>query len=280
MNRPKKIIIQGHRGARGLLPENTIPSFLEAVRLGVDTLETDVVISKDNQVVISHEPWMNPLFCTRPDGVAVENNSEKKYNLYRMTYAEIAKFDCGIRGNKEFPQQKAIAAHKPLLSEMISKVDAYTKENNLPSIKYNIEIKSELDGDGIFHPAPQEFAKLVYDEVARYKILDRCNLQSFDVRILQEIKKLNPSIRLALLLENHDSLETNLGYLGFIPEIYSPEFILVTEDLVGKVHDKGMQLIPWTVNEVSDMKKLISMGVDGLITDYPDRAIALVKANN
>src|ERR1035437_7559361 len=143
MHKQKIIDIQGHRGARGLFPENTLTSFIEAVKLGVDTLEMDVVISLDWQVVVSHEAWMNEAFCNCPDGKEVEANSKDKYNLYKITYSEIATYDCGIRGNKEFPLQKKIAAHKPLLSEVITKIDAYTKENKLPAIKYNIEIKSE-----------------------------------------------------------------------------------------------------------------------------------------
>src|ERR1700757_4808979 len=123
------IEIHGHRGARGYYPENTITSFIEAIKLGVTAIELDVVISKDMQVVVSHEAWMNEAFCSRPDGMEVESNSRAKYNLFKMKYEEIVKFDCGNRGNTEFPLQQPMPEHKPLLSEVIDKVESYTKEN-------------------------------------------------------------------------------------------------------------------------------------------------------
>jgi len=277
MSFPKKIIIQGHRGARGLYPENTIPSFIAAVKSGVDTLEMDVVISKDKRVVVSHEPWMNPAFCTRPDGAPVEENSSGKYNLFNMTYAEISKYDCGIRGNTEFPLQKRIASHKPLLREVIIAVDEYVTINQLSKMHYNIEIKTEEGMDGIFNPDPENFVELVLAEIKGGDVVTRCNLQSFDVRILQEIKRKIPGIKLALLVENADGLQSNLDRLGFTPNIYSPDYNLSDTTLIKDVHARGMQIIPWTVNEITEMQKLIEWGVDGIITDYPDRAIQLIK---
>lgn len=272
------IEVHGHRGARGYFPENTITSFIEAIKLGVTAIELDVVISKDMQVVVSHEAWMNELFCSAPDGKAVGSDSKEKNNLFKMNYAEIAKFDCGSRGNAEFPLQKKIAEHKPLLSEVITKVDAFTNENKLRPVKYNIEIKTEeLEADGLFNPDPKTFVELVCKEVEKYNITKRCNLQSFDVRILQEIKKRNPEIEVAFLVENKDSFESNMQRLGFVPNTYSPEFILIDETLVRKVREKNMRLIPWTVNEVSDIKKILSLGVDGIISDYPDRVIELLN---
>jgi glycerophosphoryl diester phosphodiesterase len=273
----KKTDIQGHRGARGLFPENTITAFIEAVKLGVDTLEMDVVISKDLQVVVSHEAWMNDVFCTRPDGKEVEANSKDKYNLYKMTYAEIAKYDCGIRGNKEFFLQKKMTERKPLLTDVIKKVEAFATESKLPAIKYNIEIKSEEGEDNVFNPEPKMFVELVYQEIEKQKIMARTNLQSFDVRILQEIKKKYPSTQMALLVENEDGLDVNLKRLGFIPNTYSPDFYLVDEELIQSVHERNMKLIPWTVNEIPDIKKLVGFGVDGIISDYPNRVIEIIK---
>lgn len=272
------IEIHGHRGARGYYPENTITSFIEAVKFGVTAIELDVVISKDMQVVVSHEAWMNDIFCTRPDGIEVEENSREKYNLYKMNYAEISKYDCGKRGNTSFPLQEPVAEHKPLLSKVIEKVDAYTKENKLLPIKYNIEIKTEeYEKDGVFNPDSKTFVNLVYKEIEKQKIIERCNLQSFDVRILQEIKKKDKEIEIAFLVENKDGFESNMKRLGFIPDTYSPEFILIDESLVKSVRDKNMRLIPWTVNETKDIKRMIDLGVDGIISDYPDRVVDLVR---
>jgi len=273
----KSINIQGHRGARGLYPENTIIAFIEAVKLGVHTLEMDVIISNDRQVVVSHEPWMNDLFCSRPDGDVVEMNAHEKYNLYKMDYAEIATFDCGKRGNPEFPTQKKVAAHKPLLGDVIRTVEAFLKEHKLPGVTYNIEVKSEQGHYNLFQPAPEIFVQILYKELKKHKCIDRICLQSFDVRILREIKKTDPGMHLALLVENEETLDTNLNHLGFKPEMYSPYFQFVTKELVTELKKRKIQLIPWTVNEIYEMKNLIDLGVDGIITDYPDRLINLLQ---
>lgn len=275
---PGHIEVHGHRGARGYYPENTITSFIEAIKMGVNALEMDVVISKDLKVVVSHEAWMNPVFCTHPDGKEVEKNSKKKYNLYKMNFTEILKYDCGKRGNAEFPLQVAVAEHKPLLSDVITKADNYTREHRLPSVKFNIEIKTEEgEKDDSFNPDPKKFVALVYKEIKKNSITWRCNLQSFDVRILRQVKKQAPEIEIALLVENKNSFESNLSHLGFMPNTYSPEFILVDETLVKKVKEKNMRIIPWTVNETKDIQKMIGLGVNGIISDYPDRVINLIK---
>lgn len=272
-----KPTVQGHRGARGLYPENTVTGFLEAVKLGVSVLEMDVVISQDLKVVVSHEPWMNEVICTKPDGSEIEKNSKEKYNLYKMLYPEITTYDCGKRGNPEFPSQKKIAEHKPLLSEVISKTETYCKENNLERPIYNVEIKSEPEGENIFHPLPNKFIQIVYNEIKHLNALTNVMIQSFDVRILQEIHKLDENLKVGLLIENENSLEKNLGLLGFLPDWYNPYFPLITNELVKELHKRNIKIAAWTVNEIPEMKRLISMGVDNIITDYPNRALELTK---
>lgn len=277
MTAQRKIEVHGHRGARGYFPENTIISFIEAVKLGVDVIELDVVISHDKQVVVSHEAWMNGLFCFDPEGRPVAKDS-REYNLYQMNYADIKKFDCGKGGNPDFPLQKPVPSFKPLLSEIIKEVDAFTEKNDLAFVKYNIEIKTEeQEPIGLYSPEAKEFVKLVQDVIEGNKITGRTNLQSFDVQIMQEIKRTGIKTETALLVENTKSFEENMNLLGFVTNTYSPEFILVNGSLVQKVKQKGMKLIPWTVNEISDMKRMVDLGVDGIITDYPDRAIDLVR---
>ena len=271
--------IQGHRGARGLFPENTITSFIEAIKLGVDVLEMDVVISKDLKVVVSHEPWMNEVFCTKPDGSEIEKNSKEKYNLYRMSYAEIKAYDCGKRRNPEFPSQKSTPEHKPLLSEVILKTEIFIAENNLPPIVYNIEIKSEATDDNLFHPAPDIFVKLVYDELKPLNVFNCVIIQSFDVRILQKIHSLDEKIKIGLLVENEYSFEKNLELLGFSPTSYNPDFHLITPELVKELHCRNIQIAAWTVNEIPDMKNLLNVGIDSIITDYPNRALELRSEN-
>lgn len=272
-----KINIHGHRGARGLFPENTITSFIEAIKLGVEGVEFDVVISKDNKVVVSHEAWMNDLFCSKPNGDAIKKEEAESYNLYRMNYDEIKKFDCGIRGNELFPSQKKIAEHKPLLSEVITAINSYIKLHKLQPITFNIEIKTEEDKGTLFNPEPIVFVDLVYKELQKLNALNRCILQSFDVRILQALKQKDNSLVLSLLVENKLSLEENLHKLGFKPTYYTPEYILITEKLITDLKKLKIQLMTWTVNEASDLEKLIIMGVTTIITDYPDKAINFVK---
>src|SRR6267378_2929220 len=119
--------IQGHRGARGLKPENTIPAFLTALDTGVTTLEMDVIVTRDKQVVVSHEPWMSAAICSDRAGKPINEKEEKKYNLYRMTYEEVKQFDCGSRGNVKFPEQEKMYAAKPLLSDVMVAVENHIK---------------------------------------------------------------------------------------------------------------------------------------------------------
>ena len=267
-----KFDVQGHRGARGLRPENTIPGFLVAIDSGVTTIEMDVVITKDKQVVVSHEPWMSAAICLDPSGSPLQAKEEKKFNIYQMTYDEVKQFDCGSWETKTFPAQKKMLMPKPLFSEVIGAVENHIKSYASYEVDYNIEIKSSPDGDKKFHPPVEEFSDLVYDLVDQYLPLERIVVQSFDFRVLKYWHKKYPSIRLALLVENTKSIDSNLNKLGFKPSIYSPYFKLMSKEKVNYLHKQKIRVIPWTVNEVSEMLSLKGMGVDGFITDYPDRA--------
>jgi glycerophosphoryl diester phosphodiesterase len=261
---------EGHRGARGLLPENTIPAFLKALEFGVTTLEMDVVITKDHQVVLSHEPYLSKEICLKPDGSPISASEEKSFNIYQMTFAELSRYDCGKRGNARFPEQQPQPAIKPLLRDVIASVEKACQEKGLPPVFYNIETKSTPEGDGIFHPRPAEFARLVYEEAKHSGILDRAIFQSFDERTLESLYAIDRDLYFCLLVENRNSLEHNLNRLSFTPQIYSPHYSLVTPELIAEVRQRGIKLIVWTVNTLEEMKRLKAMGVDGIITDYPN----------
>lgn len=267
-----KFDVQGHRGARGLRPENTIPAFLAALDTGVTTLELDVVITKDKQVVVSHEPWMSAAICLDSTGIAIAEKSEKKYNIYQMTYDQVKLFDCGSKGNEKFPEQQKMRVAKPLLSDVLAAVETQIKNLNSYEVDYNIEIKSSPQDEKKFHPTIEEYSDLVYNLVNEYIPTDRLVIQSFDFRVLQYWHKKYPDIRLAALVENTKSIDANLKDLGFKPSVYSPYFKLINKEKVHYLHQEKIRVIPWTVNEVSDMLSLKGMGVDGIITDYPDRA--------
>lgn len=271
------IDIQGHRGARGLAPENTIPAFLTALDHGVSTLELDLCISKDRQVVVSHEPWFSSDICLQPDGTAIVKAEEMKFNLFQYTYEQIKGFDCGSLVNPRFPGQKTQEVSKPLLSQVILEAEAYAEQLGKKPPYYNVEIKSDPRGDNLFHPEIPEFSQLVFDLISKYLPWERVIIQSFDVRVLEYFHKHYPSVKLAYLVEGEQNIETALSRLSFQAPIYSPYFKLLDQSKVKFLQGKGMKVIPWTVNEVDDLKEVASWGVDGIITDYPDRAAFLIK---
>ena len=270
---PRPFSIEGHRGARGWLPENTIPSFVKAIEQGADTIELDLVVSRDGKLVVSHEPWFSSAISLDKNGKPIAPEKEKDYNIFRMDYSEVKKFDVGSIGNKDFPQQAKMKAHKPLLKDVFKAVDAYTRKNKLAPVRYNIEIKSSPAGDGTFQPVPSVFAKMVYDEVLAHRLQGRVKVQSFDVRPLQELRKLPTRLPIALLVGNKDGIEKNLERLGFKPDTYSPHYSLVDAALVTYCREQGIRIVPWTVNEISDLERMKTFLLDGIITDYPDRAV-------
>jgi len=278
-NHPKKMHehkpvfdLEGHRGCRGLMPENIIPAFLKAMELGVTTLEMDVVITIDKQVLVSHEPFFNHEISTKPDGQEVKASEELTLNIYKMSFAETQQFDVGLKPHPRFPEQQKMAAHKPLLREVFDSVQAWCQAHGKATPRFNIEIKSLPVGDNIYHPEPKPFTDLVIAVIHSAGLEKQVILQSFDFRVLQYLHTSYPSITAAALIEDYDKLpfEKQLEKLGFVPNIYSPAKELVTPELVKTCHDKGIKLVPWTVNDVADMQELRSWGVDGLITDYPN----------
>lgn len=263
---------QGHRGARGLVPENTIPAMYKAIDLGAVTLEMDAVITNDNQVILSHEPFFNHEITTKPDGSIVGKDEEKRLNIYMMSYAATQRYDVGLRGNPRFPQQQKMAATKPLLLDVIEAADQYALSKNKPLPFYNIETKLQPATDNKYHPSPKAFVDLLVAVIKHKKIEDRVTIQSFDIRTLQYLHQQYPSISTVLLIEDYNkkSITEQLQELGFTPTVYSPHYSLVNEGMVAACKLKGMKLVPWTVNDLATMKKLRALGVDGIISDYPN----------
>lgn len=258
---------EGHRGSRGLMPENTIEAMYEALRYPVTTLELDVVISKDKKVVVSHEPWMNPVICKHPQG---KEYKEKEINLYKMDYSEIIAFDCGSLPHPRFPEQKKMSVGKPTLAALVTDIEKVMKKENR-TVLYNIELKSDAaDEKAGFQPTVAEFSDLVVAEIRSLLKDERIVLQSFDVRVLKYLHEKYPEITLSYLVEEKVGADLVKKKLGFIPQIFSPDFNLLSYDDVPLYHAQGMRIIPWTVNNKEDMKRLMGMGVDGIITDFPN----------
>jgi len=266
----RKFDVQGKAGARGVMPENTIQGMLKALDLGVTTLEMDAVISKDKQVVLSQEPYFNNEISLMPNGKAITFKDQKNYNIYKMDYEEVKKFDVGSKVHARFPGQMKFKAYKPLLTETIDAVEAYVKENKLAKPIYNIETKTIKNGDNEFHPEPAEFVELIMEVVNGKKIAKRVIIESFDMRTLQYLHEKYPKIQTSLLIDEKEPFEDYITKLGFKPTIYSPYSVLVGKGLVDRCHEMGIKIIPWTVNTIKDLKYFMSLGVDGVITDFPN----------
>ncbi|TGV02546.1 glycerophosphodiester phosphodiesterase family protein [Flavivirga rizhaonensis] len=266
------IDIQGHRGCRGLMPENTIPAFKKAIALGVHTLELDVAVSKDHIVVVSHEPYMNGSICLDHKGKEIPESDDKKYNLYQMTFDSIKQFDCGTKFYSRFPEQEKIKTYKPSLDEVIK----ISKLLN-PNIRFNIEIKSSPEYDDVYTPGPRDFVQLVLEVIKKNNAFADTNLQSFDLRILEEIKKQAPKMEVALLVEEDKDIWNKITAMTYLPEIISPYYKLLNKKTVKNLKAENFKVIPWTVNDVEELQKMIDFEVNGIITDYPNRLIEILE---
>lgn len=281
--------LQGHRGARGLAPENTLAAFRTALDLGVSTLETDLAVTKDGILVISHDPLLNPAL-TRLDGRWLTTAGP---TIQSLTLAELKRYDIGrvdpaSRYGQQYPEQKAADGERfPTLEELFAMAG--------PDVRFNIEIKTDPTRPDLT-PAPDRFAELAVAAVRKAKAEQRATLQSFDWRGLIAVRRLAPEIAtscLSIESSNFDTVGRHgpqpspwLGGLdlaahgGSVPRlaraagcaVWSPFWRNVTAETVKEAHTLGLKLIPWTVNNPAEMAQLIDMGVDGLITDYPDRA--------
>ena len=263
---------QGHRGCRGLMPENTITAMITALGLGVTTLEMDIIITKDKKVILSHEPFFNHEISTKPDGSTVIEKEERSLNIYQMMYEKVKKYDVGLKPHPRFIQQQKIKSIKPLLADVFDSVSQYMKMAKRPYPFFNIETKSLPTGDKIYHPEPKEFIELLMQVIKEKDMEKLVTIQSFDYRTLQYLHKNYPGIATAMLIEDTDrtSFEDQLKKLGFAANVYSPHYMLVTEELVKKCHAQNMRIIPWTVNDKTTIDHLTKLGVDGIISDYPN----------
>ncbi|MFZ4785661.1 MAG: glycerophosphodiester phosphodiesterase family protein [Flavobacteriales bacterium] len=266
--------LQGHRGCRGLFPENSIPGFLHALEMGVSTLELDVHISKDGQVVVCHDPYL-PAFCMPEkwsDGLMALRPKVADY-----TANELRDWECGTLPNAKFPHQRKMESYIPTLEEVFQVVETAIRTKGLSPVRYNIEIKSTLEGDTVFHPEVNEFVRLVLEVIEKANLKNRTIIQSFDIRALKAVHAGSTDWVLALLVDENEDFQEKMNALGFKPQILSPYYKLITEQMIGSAHDAGIQVIPWTVNTRKEAEQLVELNIDGIITDYPDSLMYLKK---
>lgn len=268
----------GHRGTRGLMPENTIQAMKKAIDLGCNTIEIDIHITKDGQVIVYHDNSFNPEYTLLPGGKEFTEGDRKQYTFYQMNYAYIRKFIIGEKKNSSFPQQKQVTCYTPLLSELIDSVEMYTKTNKLPGVNYLIEIKSNPLTDGFEQPVPEILVDKMMAVINTRDISKRFIIQSFDIRPLKVMHQKYPEIPVGLLTGDRKvSMAENLSAMGFNPDFYNPYYGMVTPELIDSCHKKGMLVVPWTVNEMTDMQRMKKLKVDGIITDYPNFFSDLLK---
>lgn len=262
---------EAHRGGRGLMPENTIIAMLDAMNYPqITTLEMDTHITKDNQVVVTHDDYLSPGFMLTPEGKEIPASDAKKYAVYQMDYKYLKTFDIGTKVNVGFKQQKKIKTYVPLLADLIDSVQKEIKLKGKKQLFYNIETKCAPAGDNVVNPTPDVFVKLLMDVIEKKKITPFVVIQSFDKRTIQLINQKYPKVKTSFLVANKKSYSENIADLGYKPFILSPEWKTVTAELVKSAHADGVKIIPWTANTVEDINKLKALKVDGIITDYPN----------
>ena len=268
---------QAHRGGRGLMPENTIESEKKTIDLNT-TLEMDLQISKDSQVVLSHDAYINADFSLTPEGEAMTKKDGQSRLIFNMPYDSVKKYDVGSKPHPGFKRQLNFLAYKPLLSDLIDSVEAYAKTKGHVN-HYNIEIKSSPKADSLHYPSLAFYVSAAMKVIEQKGIAQRTMIQSFDSRALKLIKENYPKMATSYLVSKKDtgSVAHYIGKLGFSPNVFSPEYSLVTPKMVAEFHEKNIKVIPWTVNSLEEMKDLKKMGVDGIISDYPDLFAELEK---
>ena len=267
----RRIAVHGHRGSRGTVPENTIPAFEAALMAEADVLEMDMSVTKDNVLVISHEPKLTPERCLDAEG----NRLEKPIPIRSLTLAEVKKYDCGSLGNPKFPRQLPVPGTRmPTLDEVFAMVKA-SGYAAAPQVEFNIETKL-FPAEPELTPAPAEFAKLVVETIKKHGMEKRTMVQSFDFRTLREIKKLDPAIRTSQL--TYEELVDIVPALKSIKaDIWSPNSEWITLDSVKEAHAAGIQVAPWTINSKKGWDAAIAAGVDAIITDYPGDLVEYLK---
>lgn len=266
--------IQGHRGARGQFPENTLPGFMAAIEGGVDTLELDLLMTADNKIVIYHDFALNPQLCTHLNGRPLRGSPM----VAELKLAEIKKIDCGSKQNPLFPKQLALKGVQiPTLKEFLHMIRTQPLAQN---VKLNLEIKINPYSTAA-HPSRAFVAQKILAEVKASGLEDRVLFSSFDLEVLKEMRKLDSQVRLGFIF-NSEWLQKKwlvkpTNWLPFViysaseirVELLSIEHTLLTAERIAKLHTCGFRVIPWTINDLKLSQELIKMGVDGIITDYP-----------
>lgn len=290
--------LQGHRGARGLWPENTLGGFERALALGVSTFELDCAMTRDGVIVISHDPQLNPEHTRDVHGQFLSRPGPL---ICAVDYAELARYDVGrIRPGSDYqrahPQQQALDGERiPRLADLFALIDRLGNH----SVRFNIEVKVFPLQPELSAP-PERFVRTLIGVIDTAGAGARCTVQCFDWRVLNLMHRLRPGAATGALTDQQGADDTLfldaaapspwLGGLdarafgGSVPRLaqasgaktWSPDYLDLRAEQVVEAHELGLLVVPWTVNEVADMQRLLAKGVDGIITDRPDLLHALL----
>ncbi len=262
MEAAPRILVQGHRGARAVRPENTLPAFEAAIAAGADVLELDVNVTRDDVLMVVHDSRINTKICRGPGGETA---------IRKLTADEVKQWDCGSMVNPEFPKQQAAPGTRiPTLDEVLALAAR-------GSFEFNIEMKSDAKQPEL-SPEPRRFAELTAAAIRRHKLEKRVMVQSFDFRTLRALRAIAPEIRQSALYGGMPKDLVEISREAGGAEIVSPHHLLVTEGKVKKAHEAGLKVVPWTANTAGAWDRLIGDGVDAIITDDPAALIAHLKA--
>lgn len=259
------VVIHGHRGSRGTHPENTLPSFEEAVKAGADVLELDLQLTKEDIPVVSHDPEIGKL-CRDEKGVAVIT----PISIRSLTYDQIQKYDCGSMQNPRFPEQSPIPGTRiPSLETFL----VWAKKH-APRLEYNIETKMTAPSPELVAD-PKLFAEKVIAVLKKHGAIQKTILQSFDFRTLRAAHVSEPKLRLSCLFENSKSFcDATVAENG---SFASPNWEYVTAEEVAKCHKNKVKVVPWTANTEEAWNHLLQVKVDAIITDYPRKLVSFLR---
>ena len=260
----QKMQIYGHRGCRGLLPENTIAGFEKSLELGSDGIEWDVVINKENKLIISHEPYIDTSYCQYNNGEKINNKSEIDLNIYSMAQQEIEQFDCGSIFQPKFPNQALVKSVKPTVKFALEIIEKYN-----PTILF--EIKSSEKFYEKFQPNPKEYAQIIKKETENYTYLKQIIFMSFDKNIINELYRIMPEMRYVYLIEKPKFLLSSyINEINFKPYAVGMYHRLINSRTIKYYHKEDIRVFAWTVNQKEKGMYFKKIKLDGLITDYPN----------
>ena len=289
----RAVQVQGHRGAKASRPENTIPAFEFAIAQGVDALELDMSVTKDNVIVISHDPVLHPPVCSGPQPKAI---------IHDLTLAEVKKWDCGATPNHDAPKQQLVPGTRmPTLDEVFDLASKGTFDFNIETktvpkhvsrpeaekLLKQFKLTPEMEKDVIetitsigpeVTPPPDEFARMVLEKIRKHHLEKRVILQSFDFRTLHAMNKIAPEVRLSALTSDQKRSFVDVAKEAGAT-IISPLFTNVTPEKVKEAHAAGLQVVAWTANRPDQWKRLVEAGVDAIITDDPEGLSAWLRQN-